>query len=238
MKRVINAQLHRANEDLLDEQSELILTEGIKKLEAIDHDHVAQVYDTIISMPSFLRICCDLNIENTISSILQLAPESPLYGFTNRCRIDPPMDDRRTYGWHQEVFYTIPNGRYLQTWAPLIYDTTIQNGTIQIAVGSHVEGIAKQSWLEFPGVATQILIDDEVINKYPQISVEMNVGELLLFSGFLGHRSGSNNSAQVRYSLVGMYHDVTHKPFSAPKISFEHREMSPHKYFESIFDKR
>ena len=31
-----------------------------------------------------------------------------LYGHTNRCRIDPPEDERRTYDWHQETFYTIP----------------------------------------------------------------------------------------------------------------------------------
>jgi len=238
VKRVINAQLHRANEDSLDEKSELILTEGIKKLELIDHDNVAEIYDTIFGMSSFLRICGDLNIENAILSLLRVEPKKPLYGFTNRCRIDPPRDERRTYGWHQEVFYTIPNGRYIQTWAPLICDTTIQNGTIEIAIGSHVEGIANQSWIESPGKATQILIDNDVISKYPQISVEMKVGEMMFFSGFLGHRSGTNVSDEVRYSLVGMYHDIDHKPFHAPKIDFEFRKMSPKKYFESIFEKR
>ena len=236
-KGVINAQLDKANEGLMDKNSDLILSEGIKKLEAIDHDHVAQMYDTIFNMPSFFRICGDLNIENAILSLLRLEPESPLYGFTNRCRIDPPRDDRRTYGWHQEVFYTIPYGNYIQTWAPLIYDATIQNGTIQIAAGSHVEGIANQSWIESPGKATQILIDNDVISKYPQISVEMKVGEMMFFSGFLGHRSGTNVSDEVRYSLVGMYHDIGHKPFHAPKIDFEFRKISPKKYFESIFDK-
>jgi ectoine hydroxylase-related dioxygenase (phytanoyl-CoA dioxygenase family) len=169
--------------------------------------------------------------------LLGINESSPLYGYTNRCRIDPPQDDRRTYNWHQEVFYTIPRGNYIQTWAPLIFDTTLRNGTIEVASGSHVEKIAKQTWNDIEGRATQILVGDEIVNKYTQGPVEMKVGELLMFSGFLVHRSGKNISNQVRYSLVGMYHDVMHEPFVAPKLNFQFRSSSPREYFDECFSK-
>ena len=48
---------------------------------------------------------------------------------------------------------------------------------------------------------------DKIMSRYDKVSVEMNLGELLLFSGYLAHRSGKNLSNKHRYSLVGMYHD-------------------------------
>ena len=145
------------------------------------------------------------------------------------------MDDRRTYGWHQEVFYTIPKSSFIQTWAPLVSDTTQNNGTIEILPKSHNESIANQSWNEIPGRATQILITDEVAMKYQPTIIEMKLGEMLFFSGKLAHRSGTNSSTQVRYSLVGMYHDVSSKSFVAPKIAFEFRQQTPFDYFNEVF---
>jgi ectoine hydroxylase-related dioxygenase (phytanoyl-CoA dioxygenase family) len=211
------------------------LSNGLLALEDCDHEYVAAAYDTIFQSPSFLRIAGKRETAAWTKALLGLPSSAALYGYTNRCRIDPPGDDRRTYGWHQEVFYTIPRGEYVQTWAPLVFDTTTENGTIEIAAGSHKEGVALQSWTERQGGATQVLVDESVTAKYPQGSVDMRLGEMLLFSGKLAHRSGSNISDQVRCSLVGMYHDVGHMPFVAPKIGFSYRGATPREYFDEIF---
>ena len=145
------------------------------------------------------------------------------------------MDDRRTYGWHQEVFYTIPKSSFIQTWAPLIFDSTSSNGTIEILPKSHQESVAEQSWNEIPGRATQILINDDISMKYQPTIVAMKLGEMMFFSGKLAHRSGTNSSSQVRYSLVGMYHDILSKSFIAPKIAIEYRQQTPHEYFNEVF---
>ena len=156
-----------------------------------------------------------------------------LYGYTNRIRIDPPNDDRRTYGWHQEVFYTIPEARYLQTWCPILRNTTIDNGTIEIKPQSHKEGIAKQKWNEVKGRATQIIIDDDILDKYKTIQLEMEVGDLLFFDGRLAHRSGTNSTAdEIRFSLVGMWHDTSHLPFRAPLPNFESRTITAKEYYK------
>lgn len=212
-----------------------IFDDVILALEEFDHEYVAGIYDTIFQSPSFMRIAGKIETVKWVQNLLSLDGDAALYGYTNRCRIDPPRDNRRTYGWHQEVFYTVPEGHYIQTWAPLVFDTNVQNGTIEIAAGSHKEGIAPQSWIEEPGRATQIIVNEDVIKKYKCCAVDMRVGEMLFFSGKLAHRSGQNTSNSVRYSLVGMYHDVGHIPFVAPKIGFGYRGPSPREYYEKIF---
>lgn len=235
VKNIINAYLIKAGLEGMSDTGDDILSGGILRLEEVDHEYVAAIYDTIFQSPSFFRICGNRDTEKYIKHLLDAPINHPLYGFTNRCRIDPPKDNRRTYGWHQEVFYTIPRGSYIQTWAPLIFDATYENGTIEVAVGSHNEKIAKQTWNESLGKATQIIVDEKIVEKYPRKVVEMKVGEILFFSGYLAHRSGNNVSNHVRYSLVSMYHDVKHQPFIAPKIGFTYRKSTAKEYFDEIF---
>tara|TARA_B110001469_G_C9455206_1_gene229721 strand:- start:225 stop:686 length:462 start_codon:yes stop_codon:yes gene_type:complete len=152
-------------------------------------------------------------------------------------RIDPPSDERRTYGWHQEIFYTIPDTKFLQTWCPMMRDTTIENGTIEIKKGSHKEGIAKQTWNEIEGRAIQIIIDPEITNKYKTIPLEMKVGDVLFFDGHLAHKSGQNSTKdEVRFSLVGMWNDTSYRGFNAPKPNFISRTISAKEYFDQIMD--
>jgi ectoine hydroxylase-related dioxygenase (phytanoyl-CoA dioxygenase family) len=228
---LINETLRKSEISIeIDASNPEYISEAIKQLESVDHKWVANIYDTSAMLPAFLGIVRNARTIKIIQYLLGL--ETPLYPYTNRIRIDPPSDNRRTYGWHQETFYTIPRSSFVQTWAPLIYDTRIANGTISVADGSHVEGIPKQTWTENPGGATQILIPDEIVNKYVEIPIEMNKGELLFFSGRLAHKSGNNISNRVRFSLVGMYHDISSEGFIAPSIEFSHKHEDPREYFE------
>ena len=127
----------------------------------------------------------------------------------------------------------VPKSNFIQTWCPLIYDTTINNGTLQVAEGSHKNGILPQKWNELPGKATQIIVDQSIIDKHNCYSVEMKLGEILLFSGYLAHKSGRNTSESVRYSLVGMYHDINSENFFAPKLNFQFSEDTPKDYYIS-----
>lgn len=230
---VVNCYLNKAG--LQGSGSDQILSTGILMLESVSHDYVAAIYDTVFNLPSFQRITADRRIESLTRQLLNCADSSCFYGFTQRCRIAPPKDERRTYGWHQEVFYSIPRARFLQTWAPLIFPTSVQNGTIEVAVGSHKEGIIPQSWIEIDGRSTQIICDETVLSNYQAVSLCMQPGELLFFSPLLAHRSGSNSSDEVRYSLVGMYHDVSVPEFISPKINFEYRAGTPKEYFIEHF---
>jgi hypothetical protein len=200
-----------------------------------DKDIIGEGYDIISYSSTFLRFISNAKIEITTRQLLELQDHSTLYGWTNRVRIDPPSDERRTYGWHQEVFYTIPESIYLQTWAPVIRDTTKFNGTIWIAPKSNSEGIAKQKWNDIQGKATQIIIDQDIVNKYEPLQLEMEVGDVLFFDGKLFHKSGSNTTEdEIRFSLVGMWHNTDSNNFKAPRPNFLHRtEYDQKEYWEN-----
>ncbi len=236
-REVIRASLVRASLDLNQFAGHEFDT-GMMALETASHSIVADIYDTVAQIPQFLRIVAKRETNTVINELMGRADSSPLYTFTNRCRIDPPRDSRRTYGWHQEIFYTIPESQFIQTWAPLIRDTTVANGTIEICPGSHKEGIASQAWIESPGRALQIIVDDSLVQKYPAKVVPMRLGQLLLFSGSLFHRSGNNVSQQVRYSLVGMYHNVDKLEFRPPHIDFLHKRKSAKEFYSAEMDRK
>ena len=201
----------------------------------IDNKLIGELYDTVSYSSSFLKLVSDSDIEEYARSLLGLSKRNTIYSWTHRVRIDPPKDERRTYGWHQEIFYTIPETKFIQTWCPLIRDTTIENGTIEVCEGSHKEGIAKQTWNEIEGRATQIIVNEEVVAKYKQKKLPMKKGEILFFDPHMFHRSGHNSTKdEVRFSLVGMWNDATYLKFKAPKPEFKSRTFSAKDYFNQL----
>ena len=209
------------------------LDSALIRLEQINHDFVAAVYDTICMSSSFLRLQHKKRIQEVVNQLLGNESGSPLYAFKNRVRIDPPADSRRTYGWHQEVFYTIPRSKFVQIWAPVVRDTTIENGTISVAVGSHNAGIPQQEWITKAGHADQIT-RKQISKEYEPLQIEMKLGEVLFFTGRTWHKSGNNTSKEHRFSMIGMWHDIGNKEFMAPKINFEYRKESPQEYYSSF----
>mgnify|MGYP001210955840 FL=1 len=196
---------------------------------------IGELYDTVSYSSCFLKLVSDSNIEDYARSLLGLSKRNTIYSWTHRVRIDPPKDTRRTYGWHQEIFYTIPETRFIQTWCPLIRNTTIDNGTIEICEGSHKEGIAKQTWNEVEGKATQIIVNEDIVAKYKQIKLPMTKGEILFFDPHMFHRSGKNSTKdEIRFSLVGMWNDTTYTKFRAPKPEFKSRTISAKEYFKNL----
>jgi phytanoyl-CoA hydroxylase len=210
------------------------LHEGLMELEAINHFYVADIYDTLAQSVAFKKLTVKDETEVAINQLLGNDEGSPLYTYTCRCRIDPPADNRRTYGWHQEVFYSIPRSRFLQTWAPLVDPSTEQNGTVEVCVGSHKQGIAPQSWNEIKGRALQIIVDEQVTQRYEKKKILMPVGDLMIFDFKLFHRSGDNSSDRVRYSLVGMYHDATNPEFYSANVSLGFKKTTPQEYFKEV----
>ena len=200
-----------------------------------DHKLIGELYDTVSYSSCFLKILSDSDIEDYSRSLLGLSKRNTIYSWTHRVRIDPPKDERRTYGWHQEIFYTIPETKFIQTWCPLIRDTTLENGTIEVCEGSHKEGIAKQTWNEINGRATQIIVNEDVVAKYKQKKIPMTKGEVLFFDPHMFHRSGHNSTKdEIRFSLVGMWNDTTNIKFRAPKPEFKSRTISAKEYFDSV----
>ncbi len=210
------------------------LHEGITALEEVDHKFISDIYDTISFIPQFLRITSKAEISQCINQLTGHDLDSPTYIDQSKCRIDQPLDPYKTkVPWHQETVYYVPGSDFVQTWAPLIVDASVTNGTIEICPGSHGE-IAKQSYHEGEDDYYKYVVDDDVIKKYNPISVEMKLGQLLIFAPTLIHRSGNNQSNQTRYSLVGINHNISHENFIPPRFIVKNQDKIMNDYFNSL----
>ena len=175
-----------------------------------------------------------VGISQCINQLTDRDLNSPTYIDQSRCRIDQPFDPyNRMVPWHQEVVYYVPGSDFVQTWAPLIIDATIVNGTIQICPASHNE-IAKQSYHEGEGDDYRYIVDEDVIKKYNPISLEMKLGQLLIFDSKLIHRSGKNESSQTRYSLVGINHNIVNEQFTPPRFVVKNRDKIMNDYYKEL----
>ncbi len=224
------------SEFVLDDFAGEELDAGIIKLEELDHQFVADIYDTLFQTPQFMRITAKKEISHCINQLLEREENDPTYIDQSRCRIDPPLDpNKRTCGWHQEVFYYVPKSDFVQTWAPLIHNATKENGAVEVCPGSHKEGIAKQSNLENDELY-KFIVDDSVITKYKPIVAELKVGQILIFNSKLIHKSGRNSSKEVRYSLVGINHNLENEFFEPPKIVVANKEEKMKEYYSKVFE--
>ena len=207
------------------------LDQGSVLLEEIDHAYIRCLYACIRKMPEFVRLHNAQRITDTIRSLLQLDSASPLYSGSQICRIDIPQIKGYTFGWHQEVFYQIPKSEFTQTWGPLVSSLTEGFGALEVLVGSHHEGVARQIWNTKEGIPDQILVVPEVIEKYSTKIVEIQLGQILFFSGKLVHKSGYHTKPDTRYTLVGSYHSVENEHFY-PDQGVTPSELTARSFYE------
>ena len=213
------------------------LDEGVNMLEELNHQYIADIYDTIYQTSQFLRITSKKEISQNINQIIGRELDDPLYIDQSRCRIDTPFDPHmKKCGWHQEVFYYVPKSEFVQIWAPLIHDATVENGAVEVCVGSHNK-IAKQSNVKRENEKYPFIVDELDVLKYEKQVMEIKLGQLLIFSSKLIHRSGNNISKKVRYSLVGINHNLDNKFFSPPKFVEADRQEKFEKYYDSAIKK-
>ena len=203
------------------------------KFEQIDHQYIADIYDTIYSTSAFLALAAKKEISECINQILKRELDDPLYLDQSRCRIDTPFDPKmQKCGWHQEVFYYVPKSEFLQTWAPLVHDATKETGAIEVCVGSHKE-IARQSHKKPDNEKYQYIVDESEIKKYNIQIMELKLGQMLIFNSKLIHRSGDNVSKKVRYSLVGVNHNIDNEVFIPPRFIEVKQKEKFEKYYNS-----
>lgn len=203
-------------------------------LEEQDHYWIRQLYHTIAEVPEFLRLPMKPGLARIAAQLLGEDPDATLYTLTKRCRIDLPGDSEFLFGWHQEVFYSIPKSDFIFLWAPLLRPSTVANGTIDVAVGSHREGIAPQTWNMRDGVPNQILVRDDVIARHPVEPVLLQPGQVLLFDRRLAHRSGQNSSGTTRFSMVSSFHRIDAEDFQAACFSSRYLGLQPQQYYLSL----
>ena len=136
--------------------------------------------------------------------------------------MDAPFDNRNIYDWHQDSAYdgvnSVPtNGCIL--WVPLV-DTNEKNGTLIVCPGSQIEPShifeTKKPSL---GVSRQITTPSQVVAKYEKTSVSANAGDCLTSYANLIHKSGTNSSKNIRFTLVVRFNKITEDFYLFKKVN-------------------
>ncbi len=174
------------------------------------------IYDSLKTSLSLTQLVTDDNIVDNVAKLLKIKT-SDLSISEPMCRLDVPNDNRNALDWHQERSF-FPQNRDgmngLVSWIPLT-DITDEMGAIHISPKSHLEGQLKllSNEKQNASYTTQIPVPDEFIEKYEDVAVPVNVGDVVFFNMLLFHRSGQNTSNQVRFAIQGRFHTSTSEDF-------------------------
>ncbi|WP_299290904.1 phytanoyl-CoA dioxygenase family protein [Nitrosopumilus sp.] len=113
-------------------------------------------------------------------------------------RMDMPFWTKDMAHWHQDFFYVKGNTRVVTVWIPM-QDTKYIHGCISIMPKTHHLGILEHNVRVGRKMIPQSIFENEIK------LVEVNKGDIVLFSSLLLHSSNINCSEQIRYSIQPRY---------------------------------
>ena len=127
----------------------------------------------------------------------------PYFSTKPYVRVDMPNDGKHSFKAHQDYPFNLGSLNSIVIWIPL-QQTKIKNGCLKIVPGSHSEKkIFKNN--------KNLLINDKNLAFE---DIECKLGEALVFSQFLIHKSGENSSNKIRFSLQFRVNDLCDKNYA------------------------
>jgi phytanoyl-CoA hydroxylase len=91
-------------------------------------------------------------------------------------------------------------------WSPLV-DCDSALGVLQLVPGSHTIGLMDATGVSYEGSINNDFPDEKYMEQ------NMEVGDLLVFSAMLVHRSGDNVTDKIRWSIQLRYNNLADKTF-------------------------
>ena len=242
--RIIQIALNKYNISF-SERKEISIAEkcdrGLIALRMANPDYPLFVQACISRSPEYYRLCSSSKIVHYLQRLYSSAEDSPIYSTNNGIIFTNPNDslNQRSSNieieWHKDTFYTVPKSHFLHTWAPVLHHATESIGTLQVCPGSHKEGLGMQLINPKAAYDHRYIVDPASITKYQPLSIEVKLGQALIFDGRLIHRSGKNISQHVRCTLIGLNHAVTNPNFQPLSVSYSYTNQTPEAYFYEIF---
>lgn len=176
-----------------------------------------------------LRYLCGImglaNNEVLLDLIKKSGIRSPVFCARPIVRADIPYDEKWDFPPHQDYVYNQGSLNSITIWIPF-QDVTLELGPLEAIPGSHLQGNVESE---------NGLIKNTDITKYKKIT--MKLGEVLVFSQFLHHRSGKNTSNQVRFSLQLRFNDLDSEEWASRNYYLNQtiNEKSRHVNFKTYF---
>lgn len=215
--------------------------EAMQEVKKIDQINISMIQMTISRSPEYFKLTSNSKMTNIIKMLFGLSSDGLIYEISNGVVFTMPNDQNNKHDsnmdlfWHKDIFYTAPRSKFLQIWAPLIHDSTEEIGTLQVCPKSHKDEFAKQRFNPNVGFNHRYTIDPIEIEKYEQKSIELKLGQLLIFDGKLIHGSGKNSTNLVRTSMLGLCHDASNENFLPTAVEYKYLKQTPEAYFYEVY---
>ena len=138
--------------------------------------------------------------------------------FTDNAEVRLPDRDRLPLLWRQDYPYVQDSEDGLTYWVPL-HDCGEREGSLRLAPGSHKLGalpvrlVAPRA--DGPTPAYE-LAEPAVAGRFPQFSVPLRAGDVLVFSTLLLHADDRNRSGRARWTLQVRHGNLEHPRAVAP----------------------
>ena len=135
-----------------------------------------------------------------------LGPEIRLYpNYSVRPKL--PANKRTEVLWHQDAGYTSKEAdvlRMMNIWMPLV-PVNVENGCMEFIPQSHKWGVVPHEQDEY-----YLRIHDDYIKPVEgdAVRIEIEPGDVVIFSNLLFHRGLPNRTEHIRWSLDFRYQDA------------------------------
>jgi len=156
--------------------------------------------------PGMFRLRTDPDLLNVVQSLI--GPEilaHPQYAL----RAKLPDHEHTVVPWHQDLGYLDPGSAgdtlIVNCWMPLV-PATAENGCLQVLAGSHRFGqLPHERWTDDQDHSAPVGIAEADLPEGQIITCEVDVADVLLTMERVVHRSISNTSDTVRWSVDSRY---------------------------------
>ena len=211
----------RKNLKLKDVFGNRNVTKIVTNLRKKNPNKIKFIYSSLPHYSSFINLFECEKIRNIASKILNTDPDSLIIA-EHQFRMDYPNDIKHTLNWHQDSAY-YPQDKYGEN--SLVCNVSLHKilsdmGSTIILPKSHILG--KQKFETVKGEKFKSG-QKKISNKkksYIPTSLETNIGDVTFYHSNLIHKSGFNQSKNIRYSAIArIFNPTSNKYKSFIKIS-------------------
>ncbi len=190
----------------------------VAKFSKTNHELWVSSYDQLRFLPEVLAIS---NEQTILKNVKKCGIKFPVVDEIV-LRGDIPYDDQWRREIHQDSHYFQGSMNSVIIWLPF-QDIDSKIGPLEVVNGSHKNG--------------SISDQGKSINDSKFTSITMKLGDALVFSQFLVHRSGKNRSSDIRFSLQLRINDLNDDEWAKRKFFFPKRKFvnSPRIDFPTYF---
>jgi hypothetical protein len=187
---------------------------GLVEISKINRAIVAEIYDIVKQIPSFINLVSSPKNGHLFSQIRN-TDMCGLGAGSYGIRIDLPFEDKYRANWHQDFLAQFGSEDGIVFWTPLI-NLERENGPVEFCVKSHLDGIRNVVTNDFSNGKTgaysiKIHNEESIISQYERIAPLSKLGDLVLIDFLTLHASGYNVSERARITIQYRYFNFLHK---------------------------